>query len=336
MTIELIDNLVRNVREHGLEAVAQRYYGSYRAKVMDNTDDEHRGRIKVTVPNLFGENITLPNYAEPMDARGAGPGKGEFNPPEIDDWVFVQFEMGDARYPIYMGGWHAKEELKTDEFTHTDDKPVARGFMNKYGHVFKFSEEEGKEKFYLSTPAGHFLVLDDTADAEGIFLIHKSGAQLQIDKDGSAKFVSKDGNMLNLDAVQGLANMASKDGATVVLDANATLMDSTGAASLLLSADTAQLATKKDLVLQGNTATLSGGSVTCDAITASMKLGAGKIAIGAAGTELVDQVIQTIDALLQAPTLAVTAVGPTGPLTPPAQIQLTLIKILLTVIKGSL
>jgi hypothetical protein len=63
----------------------------------------------------------------------------------------------------------------------------------------------------------------------------------------------------------------------------------------------------------------------------------GKFGIGTPAAELIDQVIQTIDAILPAnqPNLCMTGVGPSGPLLPPAVVTLTAIKTLLTSIKGS-
>lgn len=330
---------IENVKNRGLEATLQRYYSIYRAKVVSNEDPEKRGRVKVQVPSLFGEN-DLAALAEPKDFRGAGPNKGEFYPPDVDDWVYVEFEMGDERFPIYSGGWYGEvsegqSELKTDEFTHEGDIPKVRGFMNKYGHVFKFSEEEGKQKVHLSTPKGHYFVLDDTEGSESIFLIHKSGAQFQVDAKGSVRMLAQ-GAFVSVDGETGAISMASKDGSTAAIDDGITLLDSSGGSLVRLSGDGAQMNSQKDLILSGNTATVSAGAITLDAITSKLKLGSGKVALGAGPTEIFDSLIKVIDALLNAPTLVPTPAGPSGPISPPAQVQLTLIKTLLSVVKGTL
>ena len=107
--IELLDKLIKEVRTFGFEKVFRRYYSFYEAEVTDNADDEERGRIEVKVPGFFGEK-PLPYWAEPKGFIGAGSSKGKFYPPEIGDWVHVEFRNGDPRFPKYSGGWFAKDD----------------------------------------------------------------------------------------------------------------------------------------------------------------------------------------------------------------------------------
>lgn len=333
--IDLLANLIKNITDFGLEKVFHRYYSLYRGQVTDNTDPDHRGRITIKVPSLFGDK-ELATLAEPRDFRGAGPNKGDFYPPDIDDWVFVEFEMGDPNYPIYSGGWHADGELSEDEFPHVDDAPTTKGTMNAYGHVFKFSEEEGKQKIYLSTPAGHYFILDDTSGEEALYLIHTSGAQFQVDAAGSVKLVCTDGSFVSLDAEQGSVMVTSKDGSSVVLQQDVTLMPSTGNSLLNLADGSATLTSDGDLILGGNTATINAGSLVVNALGSMLKLGNAQIAIGAGPTELVDQIIQALQAIVSAPSLCTTATGPSSPLIPPASVTILQVIAFLTAIKGTL
>lgn len=333
--IELLVNLVNTVKDFGLERAFRRYYSLYRAQVTSNEDPEHRGRILVKIPSLFGDD-PLPHFAEPKDFRGAGPGKGEFYPPDVDDWCFVEFEMGDNRFPVYSGGWHAESELDEDEFPHDGDTPTTKGTQNKYGHVFKFSEEDGKQKVYLSTPKGHFFILDDTDGEEAVHVIHSSGARLVLDEAGSFKFSAADGAFVALDAEQGSVMVNSAAGATVTLADDITVMDASGGSVMNVAEGLLQLTTDGDFVASSNTTTLNTGAFTVDTQGAKMTMGAGKLAMGTPACEVIDQLIQALNALLTAPTLVTTGVGPSGPMTPPASITLTQIMTLLTALKGSL
>lgn len=334
--IDLLKNLINNVKDFGLERVFRRYYSIYRAQVTSTVDDQHRGRIQVKIPSLFGDK-ELPTLAEPKDFRGAGPSKGEFNPPDVDDWVFIEFEMGDARFPVYSGGWHAEAELDDTEFAYADDDtPNTRGFQNKYGHVFKFSEEDGKQRVYLSTPKGHFFILDDTDGSEQVHLIHSSGARLIIDENGSFNLQSGDGAFVSMDAEQGTVMVTSKQGSTAALADDITIMDSSGNSILNLSSDGAQLTTTGDLVQSGNTWTMNVGSAKINAAGAQLNLGSGKVALGAGPTELIAQIIMALNALITAPTLVTTGTGPSSPITPPASVTLTQVVTLLTAIQGTL
>lgn len=332
--IELLDNLIKKIRDYGIESVFKRYYSVYRAQVTSNEDETGRGLIEVKVPNLFGDK-PLPSKAEPRDFRGAGPSKGEFYPPEVGDWVYVEFEMGDPKFPIYSGGWYGTGEVSS-EFAYTANKPTSRGMVNKYGHVLKFVEVPGKEQFVLTSPAGHFLVLDDTKDAEAMYFIHKSGAQIQLDKDGAVKLLAKDGTFFSLDATGGGTTLASKTGAYVsVKEDGVTVQDPSGKTFITVTEKGITLNSSADAIIQAGTATVEAGSVVLNGSQAKLALGNAKFAIGTKATELVDQIIQALDALLNAPTLVTTGTGPSSPLMPPAKIQLTLIKTLLTAVKGT-
>lgn len=335
MTVEMIDALVKNIKDFGFEKVFGKYYSIYRGQVVSNEDTEQRGRIEVTVPSLFGEE-SLPTLAEPKDFRGASTGKGEFYPPEVDDWVYIEFEGGDSRFPVYSGGWHATDEA-SEEFTHVGDVPMVRGFVNKYGHSQKYDETPGAEKLAWTTPKGHIITLDDTEGKEAVYVIHSTGAQLQIDKDGSVKFLAKDGGFINMDAVNGAVTATAKSGAFVTIkEAGIVAQDGTGASFVDINGDGVTVNSSKDVIVNANTATMKVGSFIVDTLLAKMSMGNGLVAVGAGPTELIDQVIKICDAFLNAPVLVTTGVGPSSPLIPPASVALTLVKTLLTTIKGTL
>lgn len=333
--IEMLANFIKNITDFGLEKVCNRYYSIYRAQVTSNADPEHRGRVLLKVPAIFGEK-ELATFAEPRGFSGASLGKGKFDPPDVDDWVFVEFEMGDPGHPIYSGGWFAENELDEEEFEHVGDVPQSKGYQNKYGHVFKVVETDGKQRVYMSTPTGHFFIIDDSAGEEAIFLIHKTGAQFQIDPKGSVKIVCKDGSFISLDSEQGAVMVTSKDGSSVVLKDDVTIMPKAGNSFLNLGDGVATLSTSGDMIASANSFTVGAGSVVIDGLGARLKLGNAQIAIGAGPTELVDQLIQALTALITTPALCTTGTGPSSGLIPPALPTLIQIIALLTAIKGTL
>lgn len=90
------------------------YFGKYRAIVVDVNDPEMRGRIKVNCPKVYGESKSpwcqpcLP-YAIDLE--------GDFVLPKLNDFVWVEFEEGDVRYPIYTGGLWSKEKSPVEDYT---------------------------------------------------------------------------------------------------------------------------------------------------------------------------------------------------------------------------
>lgn len=77
------------------------YYGKYRAKVVDISDPEKRGRIRVMCPKVLGEAKSA--WCEPCIPVAYDNG-GDFALPKLGEFVWVEFESGDSNKPIYTGG----------------------------------------------------------------------------------------------------------------------------------------------------------------------------------------------------------------------------------------
>ncbi len=81
------------------EHMESHFYGKYRGLVVDNEDPTKRGRLKVRVPAVMGEEEV---WALPC-APYAGDGVGLFLLPEVGTGVWVEFEAGDPSFPIWAG-----------------------------------------------------------------------------------------------------------------------------------------------------------------------------------------------------------------------------------------
>jgi uncharacterized protein involved in type VI secretion and phage assembly len=113
------------------------FLGKFRGKVTDNRDPLMLGRLRVKVPDVYGEEES--GWALPASPY-AGNGVGLFLIPPTDASVWVEFEHGDPDYPIWAGCFWATGEvpaspgvaemkvLKTDTATITlNDLPGAGG-----------------------------------------------------------------------------------------------------------------------------------------------------------------------------------------------------------------
>ena len=76
------------------------FYGKYRGKVTDNRDPLMQGRIRATVPAVFGDKET--GWALPSAPYG-GKGVGFFFVPPVEANVWVEFERGNPEVPIWSG-----------------------------------------------------------------------------------------------------------------------------------------------------------------------------------------------------------------------------------------
>jgi uncharacterized protein involved in type VI secretion and phage assembly len=79
-----------------------KFYGKYRATVMDNVDPLQTGRLLVQVPDV--SNILPSTWALPC-LPFTGIQSGFYAVPEIGAQVWVEFEQGNPDYPIWVGGF---------------------------------------------------------------------------------------------------------------------------------------------------------------------------------------------------------------------------------------
>lgn len=145
----MIDN---DVREEGLEA-ADRYYGSYRGFVADNEDPTNSGRLKVMVPDVYGDDV-YDYWALPKGIY-AGNGVGSYWIPSKKDNIWVSFEGGDIRFPIWEYGWWGDSQAP---------------------------EGSSKDVKVLQTNSGHRIEMDDVK--KHIRIKNSEGLEILISKTG--------------------------------------------------------------------------------------------------------------------------------------------------------
>lgn len=120
--------------------------------VSNNDDPESLGRVKVTFPALSEEHESgWARVAAPM----AGPDRGLFLVPEVEDEVLVAFLDGDMDSPVVIGSlWNGS------------DAPPQGGAVVSGQRV---------EKRIFRTRAGHEVIFDDTGGSERIEVVGSSG-----------------------------------------------------------------------------------------------------------------------------------------------------------------
>lgn len=145
------------ITEQGLEGL-QRYYGTYRALVLDNDDKEkHMNRVKVIVPEVMRGVMT---WALPKGQHGSIQTGFKYISPKVGDIVFVTFEFGDPTKPLWeYHGW-GLEQIP--------------------------SPLDGPNKCGIVTPEGNVIVLDDD---NGTINIHLNG-DLRIHNKGNTILMS--------------------------------------------------------------------------------------------------------------------------------------------------
>lgn len=84
----------------------EKFYGNYRGIVVDNNDPLTNGRCKINVFGVYDElksgELPWATFADPF--MGGLQGYGSSLIPEVDTHVWVFFEGGDVRHPVYFAG----------------------------------------------------------------------------------------------------------------------------------------------------------------------------------------------------------------------------------------
>ncbi|MEV0248485.1 phage baseplate assembly protein V [Nocardia sp. NPDC050712] len=191
---------------------AGRYYGKYRGKVADDADPDCRGTLEVTVPAVFGTTASVP--AAPCLPYGYF-----FVPPKGTD-VWVEFEAGDTRRPVWTGVWYPQGATPPEAAA---DPP---------------------ERRVIKTVAGHTVEIVDTPGAEQILIHHASDAFVSIDAHGSVLVADGKGSHLHLDAENGKTTLVEAHGNHLSMTADGTAVVNPKGTVLNLVEDTVHVNAK--------------------------------------------------------------------------------------------
>ncbi|MDH5552566.1 MAG: phage baseplate assembly protein V [Nitrosomonas sp.] len=164
----------------------QRYYGKYRGFVTDNRDPETRGRMKLRVPTVLGDQET--GWALPCLPFGGLANQGFFMIPEVDAQVWVEFEEGNLDHPIWVGVFWQQSSDTPEEAAL--EEPTTRILRTPSGHVLQFDDLSGQEQFRLAHPAGAEMTINPQGTVE---LEDASGAKLTMDAEAN-EIVLQDSN----------------------------------------------------------------------------------------------------------------------------------------------
>ena len=169
-----------------------RYFGLYRAKVVDNDDSKSDDgkklcRLKVRVFNLYSElkDSDLP-WAWPCFMDGGGNDQGNVHIPEIGNTVWIQFEEGNPDRPVWVGTYYGSPggEVETPKFVQGDDaEPASQDAEPLIDEPSSWKPEYPHNRG-IRTPGGIVIEWDDTPSSRRIHLYHPSGSHYEFRENG--------------------------------------------------------------------------------------------------------------------------------------------------------
>ncbi len=151
------------------------YFGKYRATVVNNIDPEMRGRLLLMIPDVLGPvPSTWAEACVPL-AGPTGPPMGIYAVPPIGAGVWVEFENGDANYPIWVGcRWGAQSDIPP--LAHAGLPTSPNIVMQTMGqNSFMISDLPGPSGgIMLKSTTGASIIVNDT----GIYIQNGKGASI--------------------------------------------------------------------------------------------------------------------------------------------------------------
>jgi phage baseplate assembly protein gpV len=167
---------------------ASKIRGVWPAIVIDNKDgqDNPGYRVKVKFPWLSDQETTFwARIAIPM----AGPERGTYVLPEIDDQVLVVFEHGDIDRPIIVGALWSKQQEPVE--VNQSGKNNTKLIKSRCGHRIIFDDQQGGEKITIVDKTNKNKIVLDS--------VHK---MVKIESDGDIEVTAKASVILHARALK--------------------------------------------------------------------------------------------------------------------------------------
>jgi uncharacterized protein involved in type VI secretion and phage assembly len=150
-----------------------KYFGKYRATVVNNVDPMQIGRIQVMVPDVSDHRIPT-TWAMPCFPI-AGQQMGAYLIPQVGAAVWVEFEQGDSDYPIWTGSYYrTAAEVPALALAGIPASPNIV-FQTTAENAFVISDLPGPTGgIMLKSTTGASIIVNDT----GIYIQNGKGASI--------------------------------------------------------------------------------------------------------------------------------------------------------------
>lgn len=176
--------------ESTIRGQRNRYWGKYRAIVVDVNDPQAMGRVKLSIPSVLGTETS--DWALPVVPYGGGDQYGFLAVPPVDSAVVAEFLEGDPSQPMWTGAfWRQAAQVPQD---HADAGQPVKVLMTESGHKLVFADMDGEEQITLHSSAGAEMVMDANGS---LVLTDSGGATVKLDVEaGELTVADANGNSL--------------------------------------------------------------------------------------------------------------------------------------------
>lgn len=184
------------------------WYGVHPAVVSDIKDPDNQGRVKVLLPWAKDSGAGQYEAWARLAAMMAGPNRGSWFVPDVDDEVLVAFQGGDPRRPYVLGMlWNgADSPPEAMDGAGNNYKKVLR---SRNGVQLTLDDQDGQESFVVETPGGQKITLKDGPGA--VEIVDSNGNSIKLETAGvtvtasakvtiNASMVAVSASMVTVDA----------------------------------------------------------------------------------------------------------------------------------------
>ena len=186
-----------------VEKIERRFYGKYRAIVVDNQDPSRLGRLKLKVPSVLGPDLVT-GWATPCVPYGGAADQGFLFVPEREAGVWVEFEEGDLEFPIWVGTYWSRPGDESQlpkpqrgdgtEQDKVQDPPTRKIIKTLKGHTIQFEDADDEEAVLVREGRNGHLV---TMNKDGITIVDKKQNTILLNDNG-VKITDATGNAIKM------------------------------------------------------------------------------------------------------------------------------------------
>jgi hypothetical protein len=164
-----------------LDKVDRRYFGKYKAFVVDNADPDNRGRLRLRIPSVLGADV-VSGWALPCTPFGGANGQGFFFIPDKDAGVWAEFEEGFLDRPIWVGTFWSKPGGKSEvPDPGGSQSPPTSKIIKTINHTIELADGRNSEAIKITDAKNSNTI---TIDSKGIAIQDNFGNQITLANGG--------------------------------------------------------------------------------------------------------------------------------------------------------
>lgn len=137
-----------------------RWFGMYTGVVTDIVDPDGQGRVRVRLPWAPDSDGAAFEAWCRLVTPMAGPDRGIWFIPEVEDEVAVAFEGGDPRRPFLLGGFWNGVDAPPEQMDGAGENNI-RSITSRAGIRLTMDDSDGAVTVTLQTPGGQRVELRD-------------------------------------------------------------------------------------------------------------------------------------------------------------------------------